>query len=89
MRFETPGRFSGSYEMPDMESVVAPFIFWLISSGESMIDIRDLGSASDFDIFCVGFLSDMTLFPGTENGQRKRELKIICQVTYPQPLSEQ
>jgi len=54
--------------MPDMESVVAPFIFWWISSGESMIDIRDLGSASDFDIFWVGFLSDMTLFPGTENG---------------------
>lgn len=67
MRFETPGRFSGSYDMPVRESVVAPFIFLRISSAESMIDIRDLASMSDLDIFWVGFLSDMTLFPGTRN----------------------
>lgn len=47
-----------------MESVVAAWILALISSGLSMMQMRDLGDLLDFDIFSVGFWRDMTLWTG-------------------------
>lgn len=37
-----------------------------MSSGESVIRIRDKGEASDFDIFFRGLVKDMILFAGAE-----------------------
>ena len=38
-----------------------------MSSGESVIRIRDRGDGSDFDIFFRGLVRDMILFAGAES----------------------
>lgn len=67
MRFDTPGRSAGSYVMPGIESVNATLIFCEISSGESVMMIRERGLGSDLDIFDVGALSDITRFAGAKS----------------------
>lgn len=61
-----------------MESVVAALILALISSGESMMLIRDFGDLLDFDIFSVGFWRDITRCTGAVHSMLVwvRELKV-------------
>ena len=47
-----------------MESVFAEPILALMSSGESVIRMRDFSDLCDLDIFDVGSLSDITLWTG-------------------------
>lgn len=58
-RFDTPGRFSGSYVIPSRESVRAVLNFLWIVSTSSVISILELGFASDLDIFLLGSVRDM------------------------------
>lgn len=64
INLDTPGRLTGSYETPEIESVKAVLIFCAISSVESEIRIRDRGSWCDFDILRWGCVRDMTRFAG-------------------------
>lgn len=64
MRFETPGRWAGSYVMLGWESVRATLIFFWMEAGESVRMIRDFSSAWDLDILDVGSLRDITRFAG-------------------------
>lgn len=63
-RFDTPGRFSGSYDTLFVESVTADMIFRWMSSGVSVINIREAGFGSDFDILTKGLVRDFIRFAG-------------------------
>ena len=70
-RFETPGRWSGSYDKPVTISVNASLILSLMTSGLSSIWIRERKSWWDFDILRRGSLSDMTRFADAGNSQER------------------
>ena len=58
--FEMPGLCSVSYRTSGSESVTAERIRFRTTSGGSRIVTRDFTCGSDFDIFDVGSVKDIT-----------------------------
>lgn len=66
-RFETPGRFSGTYVMLGIESVTVDFSLEMIRSGGSVMLIRDEAIGADLDIFCDGSRRDRIRLDRTDS----------------------
>jgi hypothetical protein len=63
-KFDVPGRLTGSYVTPCIESVTAPLNLLCISEVESVRRIREETFGADFDILAVGSLRDRTRLQG-------------------------
>lgn len=76
-KFDTPGRFAGSYVIADSESVTAVRSLSRAAAGVSVSNIRVFGSGFDFDIFEEGSRRLRTRACGAVNRCHKKLFSCI------------